>query len=95
MHDVVEVVDFEPEQDAVAVGFVIAVGDGAVVVRCLETVELQDELIVEAEPFVVRAAVVAAQAEEPLVPAAAGLDVSDGDERLRTHAGSFVGHPMW
>jgi hypothetical protein len=32
LDDDVEVVDFEPEQKTVAVGFVAAVGDGAVVV---------------------------------------------------------------
>ena len=85
LDDGVEVVDLEPEQETVAIGFVVAIGDGAVVVLGLEAVELQDELVVEAETLVVRAAVVAAQAEEALIPAAAGFDVSDGDEGLRTH----------
>jgi F0F1-type ATP synthase alpha subunit len=89
LDDGVEVIDLEPEQQTVAVGRVVAVGDGTVVVRGLEAVELQDKLIVETETIIVRAAMVAAQAKEVLVPAAAGLDVSDGDEGLRTHDGSF------
>ena len=64
-------------------------------VRGLEAVELEDELVVEAETLVVRAAMVAAEAEELLVPTAAGLDVSDSDEGLRTYVGSFYGHEMW
>jgi len=95
LDDGVEVVDLEPEEKAVAVGFVVAVGDETVMVRRLEAVELQDELVVEAETIVVRAAMVAAEAEELLVPAAAGLDVSNSDEGLRTYVGSFCGHEIW
>lgn len=85
LHDGIEVVGLEPKQKAVAVGFVGAVGDGAVMVLGLEAVELEDELVVEAQALVVRAAVIAAQTEEALVPAAAGFDIGDGDERLRAH----------
>ena len=94
LDDGVEVVDLEPEENTVAVGLVVAVGDGAVVVRGLEAVKLQDELIVEAETLVVRTAVVAAEAEEVLVPAAAGFDIGNSDERLRAHAGFFYGREM-
>jgi hypothetical protein len=87
----VEVVDLEPEQETIAVGPVVAVGDRAVVVLGVEAVELQDELIIEAEPLVVRAAVIAAKAEEALIPAAAGLDVGDRDERLRANVRSLFG----
>jgi hypothetical protein len=48
LDDGVEVVDLEPEEKTVAVGFVVAVGDEAVMVRGLEAVELEDEVVVEA-----------------------------------------------
>jgi hypothetical protein len=48
-------------------------------------------LVIEAEALVVRAAVVAAESEEALVPTATGFDVGDGDERLRTHTAPSSG----
>ena len=85
LDDGVEVVDLEPEEDAIAVGFVTAVGDGAVVVVGVEAVELEDEVVVETETLILSAAVVGAKAEEVLIPAAAGFDIRDNDERLRAH----------
>jgi hypothetical protein len=89
LHDGVEVVDLEPKQEAVAVGFVVAVGNVAVVVLGLEAVELKDELVIEAEAVIVWTTMVAAQVEEALVPATAGLDVRNCDEGLGAHEGSF------
>src|SRR6185312_176631 len=88
LHNSVEVIDLEPEQETVAVGLIVAIGDGTVVVFGLEAVKLQHEAILEAEALVARAAVVAAETKKALVPTAAGLDVSDGDEGLRAHRGS-------
>jgi hypothetical protein len=54
----------------------------------IEAVQLQHELIVEAEALVVRAAVIAAEAKEALIPAAAGFDVGHGDKGLGPHGSS-------
>ena len=51
----------------------------------LPAVQLHDQLAGMDEPFVVRPAVVALAAEQPLIPPAAGLDISDADQRLRSH----------
>ena len=51
----------------------------------LKAVELHHEPISIDQAFVVGAAVVATEAEQLLVPTAAGLDVSGTDERLRVH----------
>lgn len=75
----VEVVEFEPEEDAVAVGFGAGVADGAMVVLDGPGVELEDESAVVDEALVFGAAVVASASEEALVPATAGFDVLDGD----------------
>ena len=43
------------------------------------------------QPLVLRPAVVAPTAEEALVPAAAGLDVEDGEQGLRAHGRMLEG----
>lgn len=84
-HRGIEVVDFKPEQNAVSIGLVVAIADGAVVMFDLEMMQLEDQLAIADQPLIVRAAVVALAAQEVLIPAAAGLDISDGDHRLRAH----------
>ena len=59
------------------------VADRPVVVLDLGVVQLQHQLPAREQPLVVRAAVVAAQPEQALVPAAGRLDVAHGDQRLR------------
>src|SRR5215211_4405024 len=83
LHRRVEVGDVaEPQQDAVA-DLAVRVADAPVVVLDLALVELQHQRPVGEEPLVLRAAVVALQAEELLVPAAGGLDVADREHGLR------------
>ena len=82
----VEVVQFEPQQDAVAVRPVCPVGDRAVMVLDFKGVELQDEFAVPGQPFVLGTSVSALESEQTLVPATAGFHVSDGDEWLWSHA---------
>src|SRR5690606_38028517 len=80
-----ELVRFEPEQRAVAVGPVMLVGDGAVVVLDIDAVQLEEQAAVAHEPLVLAPAVRALAAQEPLVPAAARLDVSHRDQGLGSH----------
>ena len=87
LKDGVEIVHFEPEQEAVSVGFVQPVGDGAVIVFYFEAVELEDESAVRDEAFIGGATVVAPAAKEALIPATRGFDVSDRDEGLGPHFG--------
>jgi hypothetical protein len=84
-HRGVEVVDFEPEQEAVAIRSVGRVPYRPVVVFDLEAVELKDEDAIADQALIFRAAVCALTAKQPLIPPAAGLDIGDGDEWLGPH----------
>ena len=80
----VEVVDFEPEEDAVSMGEV-GIADGAMMMFHIPAMELHDEFAVGNELLVMRAAMAALAVQEPLVPTAAGFDVTNTNERLRAH----------
>jgi hypothetical protein len=84
----IEVVDFKPQQYAVAVGLVSRIPDRAVVVCDLKTVQLEDEAAFGDQSLVLRPAVRTLTAKEVLIPLAACLDVGDRNEGLRTHATS-------
>lgn len=82
----VEVVQLEPEQHSVAVGFVVPIADGTVVVVDFEAVQLQDKLPMGGDQsFVFLAAMITATAQQTLVPAAAGFDIGHSDQRLGPH----------
>ena len=90
LEDRIEVVDLKPEQKTVPVRLVIGVANGTVFVGNLETVQLKHDLAVPDQLLVFRTAMIAAAAEETLIPAAAGFDIGDGDERLGTHGFSLA-----
>src|SRR5262249_28915484 len=82
----IEIVDLKPQQHAVAIGLVVWIADGPVVMFDVKAVQLEDErAIVRDQALIFRTAVITAAAEETLVPAAAGFNVGDGDEGLGTH----------
>ena len=81
----VEVVDFEPQQDAVAVRVNLWITDPALVVIDLPIMKLHDQLTVGDETLVLRSTVVAVTAEQLLVPPATGFDVAYSDQRLGSH----------
>jgi hypothetical protein len=81
----VEIVDLEPQQDAVAIGAVVGLADATVIVLYVEVMQLHHEPITIDEALVVGAAVVAANPQQLLVPPAAGLDIGGTDQRLRVH----------
>lgn len=62
LNDSVEVVDLEPEQDAIAVGLAGWIADGAVMMFYVKAVQLQDEAAILYQLLVVAAAVGAAAA---------------------------------
>ena len=88
LHDRVEVIHLEPEQHTVAVRSVGAVADGTVMVFDFKAVQLEDERAILHQLLIVPAAVSPAAAQQTLIPPAAGFDIRDADERLRTH-GSY------
>ena len=84
----VEVVEFEPEEHAVAVWRDGWIPDAAVVVLHIPAVELKNQLVIDDEPLIFRAAMCAYAAKKPLIPAAARLDVGDTNEWLWIHTAS-------
>jgi hypothetical protein len=84
-HDGVKVVHFEPEQDAVSVGLVIAVANRPMMVFDFEAVQLKDQLAIRNQLLVLGASMAAPATQQALVPPAAGFDIGYCDERLRAH----------
>ena len=85
-HRRVEIVDFEPEQNAVAVGLVVGIANSAVMMLDFEIMQPQDKPVAANQPLVFLAAVRALAAKQSLIPAARRLDVGNADERLWSHA---------
>lgn len=85
-HRRVEIINFEPEQNAVAVGLVDGIANSAVMMLDFEIMQLQDKPVAANQPLVFRAAVPALAAKQALIPAARRLDVGNADERLWSHA---------
>src|SRR5262245_53068583 len=81
----VEVVNFKPQEDSVAVWSVIRVADWQVMVVDLEAVQLHYQSAMVFKSFVFRTAVRAPATEEPLIPSAAGFDVGHCNEGLWLH----------
>ena len=75
LQDRVKVVHFEPEQDAVSVGLVIAVANRPMMVFNLEAVQLKDQLAIRNQLLVLGASMEAPAAQQPLVPSAAGFHI--------------------
>src|SRR5262245_15637128 len=73
----VEVVYLEPEKQAVSRRHVIRVANATVVIFYLPAVKLQDQLPGMNKTLVIWPAVIATATEQPLIPPAAGLDISD------------------
>ena len=81
----IEVVDFKPQEHAVAIGRVIRITDRPVAVFDLKTVQLEDQRTIRDQSLIFRPAERALTAEKTLVPPAAPFDIGHRDERLRTH----------
>ena len=78
----VKVVQFEPEENAVAIRPKFGVPEWAVMVLDLPIVQLEDQRSVRDQSLVVGPAVVALTAKEALIPATARFDVVYANERL-------------
>jgi len=81
----VEVADLKPQEHSVSMSE-LRIADGAVVMLDIPAMQLKNQPAIGQEPFIIRPAVVAPTAEQPLIPAAAGFNVLHTNERLRLHA---------
>ena len=81
----VEVVHLKPKKHAVAVGSHVRIRDPPMLVSDLPLVQLKHQLSVPNQPLVRRAAVIALEIQQALIPAAGRLDIADADEGLRFH----------
>ena len=86
LHYRVEVFHLKPEQHTISVGLIGTIADVTVLVLDFKAVQLQDERAIFHELLVLLAAVGTAATQQALVPAAAGFDIGDADERLGAHA---------
>jgi hypothetical protein len=80
----VEVVDFKPKEHTISVREV-SVANGTVMMLHVPMVQLKNQPAVRNEPLILGAAVVALATKETLIPATAGLNVSDTNKRLWAH----------
>ncbi len=85
-----EIVNLKPEKDAIPMRE-FGIADAAMMVLHLPAVQLKNEPAARNEPFILGSAMIASQAEQPLIPAAAGLYVAHANQRLWTHR-KFRGH---
>ena len=76
LHDPVEVVYFEPQQNTVSVRLVLTIADQAMIVFHLKAVQLKDKAAVRNQALVFSTAVVAPAAEQTLIPPAARFHIS-------------------
>lgn len=81
----VEIVQFKPEQDAVAVGLEILVSNWAVMVLDIPAMQLHHEAILPDKALILGASVGTLTAQQVLIPAAAAFDVADANQWLGTH----------
>ena len=89
-HYRIEILHLEPEQNAIAVGSVGAIADGAMMMLDIKTVQLQDELTILHQLLILPAAVSSAAAQQALIPLAAGFDIRNTDQRLWTHGSKLT-----
>jgi hypothetical protein len=80
-----EIVDLEPEQHPIAIWLVILIPDRTVVMIDIKAMQLEDQNTSRFQSFVLVPTVIALAAKQSLIPAAAGFDISDGNQGLRTH----------
>jgi hypothetical protein len=85
LHDRVEVIHLEPEQHTIAVRSVGSIANRAVMVLDFKAVQLQHEPAILHQLLILFATVGSAATQQALIPAAAGFDIRDTNERLGAH----------
>ena len=84
-HNRIEIVHFEPQQHTIAIRPVGRIGNASMMVLDLKAVQLQDERAILHQLLILFAAMAAAATQQALIPAAAGFDIHDANEWLRSH----------
>jgi hypothetical protein len=82
----IKIVNFEPDQDTIAVWFRIGVAYGPMIVLNFPAVQLEDEFAIHQETFIFRTTVRALKTKQALIPTTACLDITDANKRLSMHA---------
>jgi hypothetical protein len=85
LHNRVQVIHFEPQQYTVSVWLVITIANRTVIVLYFEAVQLKDKLAIRDQLLIFGAPMIAAAAQQTLIPSATCFHIGYGDERLRTH----------
>ena len=81
----IEVLDLEPQQNPIPIRPVGRIADLTMIMFYIEPMQLEYEHAVGRQSLVFVASMRALAAEKASVPAAAGLDIADGNEWLRLH----------
>src|SRR3954471_17699703 len=81
----VDVIDLEPEQQAVTRRQAVRVANWSVMMFLFPAMKLQDQLPRKNEPLIVGPAVRTLTVEQSLIPPAAGLNIANAYQRLRSH----------
>jgi hypothetical protein len=85
----IEIVDLKPQQNAIAIRLVGRIADPTMMMFHIKSMQLEDQNAVRNQSLVFRPSVCAPAAQEPLIPAATCLDVTDCNKGLGTH-GAFI-----
>ena len=78
----VEIVQFKPKKNSIAIRPKIGIPEWTVMVLDVPVVQLEDQISARDQSLIIRPAVVALTAEETLIPTTARLDVMHADEGL-------------
>jgi len=78
----VEIVEFKPQEHAIAVGFEIWIAEPTVLMFHLPSVQLKNQPAVQNEPLILSAAMPTLKAKETLIPAAARFHVTHANQGL-------------
>ena len=86
----VEIVQFEPKENSISIRPKFGIPEWTVMVLDVPIVQLEDQLSLPNQSLIIRPAVAALTAEEPLIPTTARLDVMHANEGLKTHLYSLA-----
>jgi hypothetical protein len=85
----VEIVNLKPKQSAISV-CKFGIADATMMMVSLPAVQLKNEPVARNQPLILSSSVITSEGQQPLIPAAAGLDIVYANKRLGTHW-KFVG----
>ena len=78
----VEIVQFKPKENTISIRPKFGIPEWTMMVLDVPIVQLEDQLSVPDQSLIIRPAVGALTAKEPLIPTTAGLDVMHANEGL-------------